>query len=101
MDEADAAKEKQAQYDEQHTDPRIDGPTRVKPYSILTFVAKNFEEQGSWSISNTKIAKIKTISEDTETVTVQILTGFSNKEGFYINYGNNDDTKIHVIIESF
>ena len=97
---ADAAKEKQDQYDAEHTESRIDGPTKVKPYSILTFVAKNFEEQGVWSISNTKLAKIKNISDDTKTATIQILTGFSNREGFDINYGNNENTKVHVIIES-
>ena len=100
LEAVDAAKEKQNQYDAEHTNPRIDGPTKVKPYSILTFVAKDFVEQGVWSISNTKLAKIKTISQDGKTVTVQILTGFSNYQGFYINYGNNEETKIHIIIES-
>ena len=100
LDAAAQVKEKQNQYDAEHTEARVAGPASVKPYSILTFVAKNFDSKLRWSISNTKLAKIRQISQDGMTATVQIVTGRSNKEGFYINYGDSDETKLHVIIES-
>jgi len=34
------------------------------------------------------------------TVTVEILTGKSNKDGFYINYGDSEDTMLHITIGS-
>lgn len=101
--------EKQNQYDLTHTDSRIDGPTIAKPYDILTFVAKNFtierdengnQIQSTWSISNSKLAKIIDISEDNLTAKVEIISDVSNKNGFDINYGNSDSTKVHVVIES-
>ena len=100
LDAAAQVKEKQNQYDVEHTEARIAGPVSVKPYSILTFVAKNFDSKLQWNVSNTKLAKIRQISQDSMTATVQIVTGRSNKEGFYINYGDSDETKLHVTIES-
>lgn len=93
-------KEAQAEYDLQHTETRIDGPTTVKPYSQVTFIAKNFDMAAEWTLYDTPLARIKTISEDRKTVIVEILTGTSNKNGFYINYGNSEETKVHVIIGS-
>ena len=100
LDAAAQVKEAQDQYDKTHTEARIEGPARVKPYSVLTFVAKNFENVQTWSISNTKIAKIKKISEDGTIATIQIITGVANKEGFDVNYGALDQTKVHVVIDS-
>ena len=83
------------------TQPYIDGPTSAKPYDTLTFTVKNVEEQEQWYISDPSLAKIVNISQDGFTVTVDILTGFSNSIGFDIGYGDFDELKIHVIIESF
>ena len=109
LEEKAEAKEKKAQYDAIHTEPRIDGPSIVKPYETLTFTAKNFkierDQQGKeitkhWSLYGTNLAKIIKTSVDGLTVTVEILTGVSNKKGFYINYGDSEETLHHVTIES-
>lgn len=86
--------------DSKITSPWIDGPKTAKPYQILTYTAKNFEQEKEWILQNSSIAKIINISEDSFTATVKILTEFSNKKGFYINYGDSQETKINVIIES-
>ena len=99
--EAEAqSKQKQVQYDAIHTEARITGPSTVTPYQTVTFVAKNFENAGQWSISNPQLAKITSVSDDGKTVTVSIVTRFSNKEGFDINYGELEDTKKHIVINS-
>lgn len=99
---ADTAQEdSQGQDQEEITEARIEGPTAAKPYSILTFVAKGFDNTEEWTLYGTSLAKIKSVSQDTKTVTIQILTGKSNKQGFYINYGDSEATKINVKIESF
>ena len=94
---------------EVHTDPRIFGPTIARPYETLTFTAKDFvterDDQGReiikhWSLYGTDLAKIIKTSVDGKTVTVEILTGTSNKKGFYINYGDSEDTMLNVKIES-
>lgn len=83
-------------------DPYIEGPTSAKPYDIIKFSAKNFvnDENYKWTISNSALAKIIKISEDNKKVTVEIITSKSSSQGFDINYGNSDSTKIHVIIKS-
>ena len=81
-------------------EPYIDGPTSAKPYDIITFIAKNFNTQQTWSISNSTLAKIIQVSQDGKTIKVQILTGKSNKEGFYVKYGNDDNYQINVVIKS-
>lgn len=102
-------KEKQAQYDATHTDPRIDGPTIVRPYDVVEYTAKNFEiqrdQQGReiakhWSLYGTNIAKIIYTSVDGMTIRVAILTGKSNKKGFFVNYGDSESTMIKVIVDS-
>lgn len=104
----DRKKEKE-QYDLIHTDPYIDGPDKVTPYEIVTFTAKNFdpiynnknkEVYRHWTLYGTELAKIKNTSIDRVTVTVEIVTPFSNKEGFYINYGDSPDTMKQVIVDS-
>lgn len=109
LDAETAAKEEKAEHDAEHTEARIDGPTIAKPYQVLTFTAKNFEterdENGNeivrhWSLYGTKLAKIIKTSVDGQVVTVEILTGKSNKDGFFINYGDSDETMLHIIIES-
>ena len=101
LDAEATAQEEQAQNDAVNTDARIIGSTIAKPYDILTFTAKNFTtEENEWNLYGTNLAKIKSISEDGKTIKVEIITPISNKEGFYINYGDSEDTKLHVIIES-
>ena len=81
--------------------PYIEGPVSAKPYDRLIFTAKNFDADEQWSISNSALAKIVKYSQDNKTITVDILTGMSNKDGFDVNYGSSEDTKVHVIIKSF
>ena len=109
IEEKNAIEQTKAQYDAVHTNPRIDGPTIARPYETLIFTAKNFETERDdngreivkhWSLYGTNLAKIIKTSVDGKTVTVEILTGVSNKQGFYINYGNSDDTILNVKIVS-
>ena len=109
IEEKTAAQKEKAQYDAIHTEPRIDGPSIAKPYETLIFTAKNFaterDENGKeiikhWSLYGTDLAKIIKTSVDGKTITVEVLTGTSNKKGFYVNYGNSDDTILHVQIAS-
>ena len=81
--------------------PKIEGPTTAKPYDILTYAAKNSQSGKEWTLSDSTLAKIIRVSEDGLTVKIEILTGKSNKKGFYIKYGDSEDTSLHVIIESF
>ena len=101
LQDLEEAQEKQAQYDEEHTEPRIDGPSIAKPYDILTFKAKNFNSQEEWTLYDSPLANIAQVSQDGLTATVHVITGQSNKNGFYINYGNDQNSKIHIVIESF
>ena len=87
--------DKQA-YDAIHTQGYIDGPMVAAPYDRLTYTAKNLEP-AEWSISDTTLAKIVSISQDGKTIKIDILTGFSNKEGFEISYG---DLKLQIPIVS-
>ena len=99
---AEAAKQAKDQYDATHTEPRVDGPTKVYPYEIVEFTAKNFDSQvkNYWTLYGSTIAKIIKTSADGLTVTVEILTGTSNKDGFFVNYGTSEDTMLHVIVKS-
>lgn len=98
LDAAAQAEEAQAQYDAEHIDARIDGPSKVHPYDVIKYTAKNYSQSLTWSISDSTLAKIKNVSSDGTIATVEILTGISNAEGFDIKYG---DDIVHVIITSF
>lgn len=87
--------DKQA-YDAAHTYGYIDGPAEAAPYDRLTYIAKNLDP-AEWSISDSTLAKIVSISQDGKTVQVDVVTGFSNKKGFEISYG---DLKLKVPIVS-
>ena len=96
-------------YDLQHTEPYIDGPTVARPYDIITFKAKNFEtkydQQGleilkRWSLFGTQLAEIIETSLDRTTIKVKILTQYANKKGFFVNYGEDAETMVHVEIKS-
>ena len=108
-DAADQAKIEKAQYDATHTDARIDGPSIVRPYETITYTAKNFEVMYDdrnrvipqyWTLYGTDLARIIHTSIDGLTITVEVQTGMSNKEGFFVNYGESEDTMLHVVIES-
>ena len=87
--------DKQA-YDTAHTQGYIDGPAVAAPYDRLTYIAKNLDP-AEWSISDPTLAKIVSISQDGKTIKVDVVTGYSNKKGFEINYG---DLKLKVPIVS-
>ena len=96
-------------YDLQHTEPYIDGPTIARPYDILTFKAKNFEREYDgegleilkrWSLFGTPLAQIIETSLDRTTIKVKILTQYASKKGFFVNYGQDLETMIHVEIKS-
>ena len=98
LNAAAQAEEIQTQNDATYTDARIDGPTKVYPYDIITYTAKNYDEVLNWSISDSTLAKIKSISQDGTTAIIQIITGVSNIDGFDIKYG---DDIVHITIASF
>jgi len=54
-------------------------------------------EPAEWSVSDPSLARIVSVSEDKNTVIIDIVTGFSNEEGFEISYG---DLKMKVPIYS-
>lgn len=101
LNAAAQAEERQAQIDAANTSARIDGPSIVSPFETYTFKAKNFPEGDfSWTLYDTPLARIVKTSADGTQITIEIVTGMSNKEGFYINYGETEDTKHHVSIRS-
>ena len=104
LEEIKEKKQEQREYDNQHLEKRIDGPTKVKPYSTVTFTAKNFvdeqDENKHWTLYGTKLAKIVDILNNGKTIKVEITTQISNKKGFYVNYGNDENTMLNVIVES-
>ena len=77
-------------------EPHIIGSSVAKPYSILVYQAKNFNESLQWQIDS-PLAVIKQISQDGLKATVEIVTGKSNQEGFDVKYG---DSILHVTIKS-
>ena len=109
LEAAAQAKAEKDQYDATHTDARIDGPTIVRPYETVEYTAKNFEVHYDnhnnvipqhWTLYGTTLAKIVYSSIDGLTVRVEVQTGKSNKDGFFINYGQSQDTMLHVKIAS-
>ena len=109
LDAAAQAKAEKAQYDANHTEARIDGPAIVRPYETVTYTAKNFEVKYNdnneiipqyWTLYGTFLARIIHTSIDGLTITVEVQTGTSNKQGFFVNYGDSEDTMLHVIIGS-
>ena len=82
------------------TESRILGPTVVRPFDVTTFVAVGFDQNLQWTISNSKLAKIIKTSQDGKTIKVQIMASTANEEGFDINYGESEQTKVHITIKS-
>lgn len=109
LDAAAQAKIEKAEYDATHNEPRIDGPTSVHPYDVVTFTAKDFEDEYDqrgklikkhWTLYGTTLARIIKSSIDEKTITVEIVAEKSNKQGFFVNYGESEDTMLHITIES-
>lgn len=75
----------------------IDGPLTVYPYDIITYKAKYPVHNRTWQlqVSSNKIVKI--IKQDENSVTLEITTGKSFKEGFDLIYG---DDRLHIKIDS-
>ena len=96
IQELDQQQIKKQEQDSLLTEPLIDGPAAAAPYDRLTYVAKNVEP-AEWSVSDPSLARIVSVSEDKKTVIIDIVTGFSNEEGFEISYG---DLKMKVPIYS-
>ena len=96
IQELDQQQIKKQEQDSLLTEPLIDGPAAAAPYDRLTYVAKNVEP-AEWSVSDPSLARIVSVSEDKNTVIIDIVTGFSNEEGFEISYG---DLKMKVPIYS-
>lgn len=74
----------------------IDGPDVAYPDDVIICRAKNLPA-AEWAISDPKLAKIESVSEDGITAKIRIITLRSNKQGFDITYGNES---IHVTIKS-
>lgn len=87
-DAAAAKQQAQTEYDEVHTQARIDGPSVARPYDTLIYRLKNVEnaDPSGWSISMPSLARIVDIFEDGCTIQVQILALTANEEGFFIDY---------------
>ena len=94
LDQNDA---RAAEYDAQHTQARIDGPATAAPYDILTYTAKNMDEDSTWTLSDSTLAKIISTSQDGKTIKISILADSSVKEGFNLSYG---DLSINIPIVS-
>ena len=86
-----------AEYDAQHTQARIDGPATAAPYDILTYTVKNVDEDSTWTLSDSTLAKIISTSQDGKTIKISILADNSVKEGFNLSYG---DLSINIPIVS-
>ena len=52
-----------------------------------------------WTLYGTDLARIIHTSIDGLTITVEVQTGMSNKEGFFVIFGESEDTMLHVVIE--
>ena len=89
----------EVQVKETYTDPRIFGQTIVYPFDTITYKLQGVKDFTKfWNLSNTSLAKIKSVSEDNSEITVEVLSRFSNSKGFDISYG--EDLSLHVVIGS-
>ena len=91
---AAAQAEEQATYDAEHLQTRIDGPTSVRPYDIVIYKAKNYNEMKDWYISDDSLVKV--LEYDQDSLKIEIISKKANK-GFDIGYGED---VIHVDIKS-
>lgn len=79
----------------QEDEPYIDGDLKIYPYDIKTYTIKN-SQGGQWSLNNDKI---RIISQNEETITIEVLTGKSCFFTLAYQRENEDDIcqKIEVI----
>ena len=97
IEQIDAEAQKEAP---QSPDREIFGPTTAYPFDVLTFSTNYYDGEMEWSISNPSLARIINENKKDKDIQVEIITTRSNKEGFYINYGESENTQKHVIIKS-
>ena len=79
----------------QKEEPYIDGPSIVYPYDECIYTLKNTESYSDWTISKPALVKIKQQSQNK--IKIEIITGYSNKDGFDIQ---NGDISRHIEIGS-
>lgn len=72
----------------------IEGPLTVYPFDIVTYTAKYPINNRVWKIDNDKVVKIK--SQNESSVTLEIITSKSLKQGFNLIYG---DESLHIKID--
>lgn len=89
--------EAEAEYDAVHTQARLEGPTSAYPYDILIYKVKNLEGEPEWSVSDSKLAKIVSVSEDGTQVRIEILATAAVPQGLDIQCG---DVIKHIQINS-
>ena len=75
----------------------IVGPTTVRPYDEVIFVASDDAPAAQWSISNPELAKIVAHTVDNKKIKVSVITSKSNAEGFDVIYG---DLHLHISVTS-
>ena len=75
---------------------QINGDIVVYPYDIKTYTVTSPIVGGTWTVSNTKIAKI--IKQDNTSVTIEIIYPKSYKNGFDIEYNSTD--VLHITVKS-
>lgn len=76
---------------------RIEGDTLVYPYDTKTYLIKDNQEDGFWSIDNEKKAKIVAINNQQGAVMVEFVTGKSGK--INLSYKSNDTEEILANVE--
>ena len=84
------------EFEEEITTSYIQGDTVVYPYDEKVYTIKN-AEGGKWSIGS---SKVKILKQNSETVTIGIITGRSGQ--FELRYirENEEDIVLNVTIES-
>lgn len=74
----------------------IQGDIVLYPYEVKVFSVSDPIPGAAWSISNNNVARI--VKQDSSSLTLEVTTGKSFKQGFDIIY--NETNKLHVVIKS-
>ena len=88
--------EKQAEQERAAAASEIKGDIYLYPYETKVFTVEDPIPGAAWSISNDKVAKI--VKQDENSLTLEVTTGKSFKQGFDVIY--NGTETLHVIIKS-
>lgn len=78
---------------------RIEGDTLVYPYDTKTYVIKEAQESGFWSIDNEKKAKIIAINNEENSVVVEMITGKSGIINLSYKSNNTEETLATIAIQ--